>query len=487
MDVVGKVSSIITQGMYSVATPFHPFGGAVDIIVVKQQDGTFRSTPWYVRFGKFQGMLKGAEKVVRIEVNGVEADFHMYLDNSGEAYFVRDGDQGKDVCEGLKDSDNFEGGGKEDSSTTCSNNHNSLKEVESYGQDANDVQDEHLNLRAERLKRVESDAAAYVFYEFPDEHSVEGSPKFSDYSPSRYDTLDSVEHALESHESNSEVVLVSVDGHILTAHISSSEKIGENVQLSTPQFHLGPGGGTEDYNSSEATWASDFLNDAHKVGTGDTCETNSLSSEHHLAPCEGDEEHLLHEGETQDKSSSGKELGSENSPESKSIGLKKNEVFKSCLELSQLGTQSTNVNQENVCSRQNSSGNYETEKTNHEILRTQDEFSPHDSGCPISDFQVEAATHEKDTSGTDCDGCTSSMHVQSARDDQGSQEQLEVDLDMKFNPSSIEDHASGYEYSKRKHVKISTEAPLEDTKSDTSTSKTSNISVTLKYDHLLLI
>ncbi|KAL0347255.1 UNVERIFIED_CONTAM: Phosphatidate phosphatase PAH1 [Sesamum calycinum] len=90
MDVVGKVSSFITQGMYSVATPFHPFGGAVDIIVVKQQDGTFRSTPWYVRFGKFQGVLKGAEKVVRIEVNGVEANFNMYLDNSGEAYFVRE-------------------------------------------------------------------------------------------------------------------------------------------------------------------------------------------------------------------------------------------------------------------------------------------------------------------------------------------------------------------------------------------------------------
>ena len=92
MNVVGKVGSLITQGVYSVATPFHPFGGAVDVIVVQQQDGTFRCTPWYVRFGKFQGVLKGAEKIVRINVNGIEANFHMYLDNSGEAYFVKEVD-----------------------------------------------------------------------------------------------------------------------------------------------------------------------------------------------------------------------------------------------------------------------------------------------------------------------------------------------------------------------------------------------------------
>ncbi|CAJ1978280.1 unnamed protein product, partial [Sphenostylis stenocarpa] len=92
MNVVGKVGSLITQGVYLVATPFHSFGRAVDVIVVQQPDGKFRCTPWYVRFRKFQGMLKGAEKVVRINVNGVEAHSHMYLDNSGEAYFVKEVD-----------------------------------------------------------------------------------------------------------------------------------------------------------------------------------------------------------------------------------------------------------------------------------------------------------------------------------------------------------------------------------------------------------
>uniref|UniRef100_A0ACD5W8V4 Uncharacterized protein n=1 Tax=Avena sativa TaxID=4498 RepID=A0ACD5W8V4_AVESA len=85
MYAVGKV-------LYTVAAPFHPFGGAVDIVVVQQQDGSFKSSPWYVRFGKFQGVLKAKEKVVKIAVNGVEAGFNMYLDSNGEAHFLRDAD-----------------------------------------------------------------------------------------------------------------------------------------------------------------------------------------------------------------------------------------------------------------------------------------------------------------------------------------------------------------------------------------------------------
>lgn len=90
MYAVGRLGSYITQGVYTVSGPFHPFGGAVDIIVVEQQDGTFKSSPWYVRFGKFQGVLKSKEKIVNISVDGVESDFHMYLDSRGQAYFLRE-------------------------------------------------------------------------------------------------------------------------------------------------------------------------------------------------------------------------------------------------------------------------------------------------------------------------------------------------------------------------------------------------------------
>lgn len=90
MNAVGKLGSYITRSVYTVSGPFHPFGGAVDIIVVEQPDGSFKSSPWYVRFGKFQGVLRAREKVVNISVNGVDADFHMYLDQRGQAYFLRE-------------------------------------------------------------------------------------------------------------------------------------------------------------------------------------------------------------------------------------------------------------------------------------------------------------------------------------------------------------------------------------------------------------
>ena len=38
--------------------------GAIDVIVVEQEDGTFKSSPFHVRFGKM-GVLKAREKVVR--------------------------------------------------------------------------------------------------------------------------------------------------------------------------------------------------------------------------------------------------------------------------------------------------------------------------------------------------------------------------------------------------------------------------------------
>uniref|UniRef100_A0A5K1BF54 Lipin N-terminal domain-containing protein n=1 Tax=Nymphaea colorata TaxID=210225 RepID=A0A5K1BF54_9MAGN len=96
MNAVERLGSYITRGVYTVARPFHPFGGAIDIIVVEQQDGTFKSTPWYVKFGKFQGVLKRREKLVTVSVNGVEAEFHMFLDHKGEAYFLKEVDQDDD-------------------------------------------------------------------------------------------------------------------------------------------------------------------------------------------------------------------------------------------------------------------------------------------------------------------------------------------------------------------------------------------------------
>ena len=40
--------------------------GAIDVIVVEQEDGTFVSSPFHVRFGKL-GLLKAKDKVVRLK------------------------------------------------------------------------------------------------------------------------------------------------------------------------------------------------------------------------------------------------------------------------------------------------------------------------------------------------------------------------------------------------------------------------------------
>ncbi|XP_038980940.1 phosphatidate phosphatase PAH1 isoform X2 [Phoenix dactylifera] len=306
MNVVGKVGSLISQGVYSVATPFHPFGGAVDVIVVEQQDGTYRSTPWYVRFGKFQGVLKGAEKIVTITVNGVEANFHMYLDNSGQAYFMRE------VMSGSTDADSS-GQAMNESNTPQSH----------QGDNIDNSVDDHENIFDENKGEVENDDQLYRFQDqqaSPD--SSAGSSGFGNY---HYGSLDEVEDMVkESNESNSEMVLVSVDGHVLMAPISSNEENTENVQLSTPQFHLGPGGegSGEDFRTSGVVWEAGLFGDLDASTTKDTdvpCNQVEDSKDCREVSVHVEEAHHFGNRETEQ--------------EDAGVGLTKDDMFKSCLDL----------------------------------------------------------------------------------------------------------------------------------------------------------
>ena len=66
--------------------------GAVDIVVVRQPDGTLRSTPFHVRFGKLQLLRPDARHSVAIALNGgAPAPFAMRLGAAGEAYFAAPG------------------------------------------------------------------------------------------------------------------------------------------------------------------------------------------------------------------------------------------------------------------------------------------------------------------------------------------------------------------------------------------------------------
>ncbi|CAH2284874.1 phosphatidate phosphatase LPIN2 isoform X1 [Pelobates cultripes] len=66
--------------------------GCIDVIIVRQQDGTYLCSPFHVRFGKL-GVLRSKEKVIDIEINGEPVDLHMKLGDNGEAFFVQETDE----------------------------------------------------------------------------------------------------------------------------------------------------------------------------------------------------------------------------------------------------------------------------------------------------------------------------------------------------------------------------------------------------------
>ncbi|XP_051909647.1 phosphatidate phosphatase LPIN2-like isoform X2 [Hippocampus zosterae] len=66
--------------------------GCIDVVVVRQPDGSFQCSPFHVRFGKL-GVLRSREKVIDIEINGEAVELHMKLGDNGEAFFVQETEQ----------------------------------------------------------------------------------------------------------------------------------------------------------------------------------------------------------------------------------------------------------------------------------------------------------------------------------------------------------------------------------------------------------
>jgi len=60
--------------------------GSIDVVFVKQTDGRFKSTPFFIKFGKI-GVIQAKEKIIYIEINGREIDKTMVLDDNGVAFF----------------------------------------------------------------------------------------------------------------------------------------------------------------------------------------------------------------------------------------------------------------------------------------------------------------------------------------------------------------------------------------------------------------
>ncbi|XP_067108121.1 LOW QUALITY PROTEIN: phosphatidate phosphatase LPIN2-like [Osmerus mordax] len=70
--------------------------GCIDVVVVRQQDGSFQCSPFHVRFGKL-GVLRSKEKVIDIEINGEPVELHMKLGDNGEAFFVQETEQHNEI------------------------------------------------------------------------------------------------------------------------------------------------------------------------------------------------------------------------------------------------------------------------------------------------------------------------------------------------------------------------------------------------------
>ncbi|XP_067443979.1 zgc:123305 isoform X1 [Thunnus thynnus] len=91
MNIVGQLAETVFVTVKELYRGLNPatLTGGIDVIVVRQPDGSFQCSPFHVRFGKL-GVLRSKEKVVDIEINGESVDLHMKLGDNGEAFFVEE-------------------------------------------------------------------------------------------------------------------------------------------------------------------------------------------------------------------------------------------------------------------------------------------------------------------------------------------------------------------------------------------------------------
>ncbi|KAL0977817.1 hypothetical protein UPYG_G00161630 [Umbra pygmaea] len=91
MNYVGQLAETVFVTVKELYRGLNPatLTGAIDVIVVRQPDGSLQCSPFHVRFGKL-GVLRSKEKVVDIEMNGEPVQLQMKLGDNGEAFFVEE-------------------------------------------------------------------------------------------------------------------------------------------------------------------------------------------------------------------------------------------------------------------------------------------------------------------------------------------------------------------------------------------------------------
>ncbi|XP_061610789.1 phosphatidate phosphatase LPIN1 isoform X2 [Phyllopteryx taeniolatus] len=98
MNYVGQLAGQVFVQVKELYRGLNPatLSGCIDVIVVRQPDGSLHCSPFHVRFGKM-GVLHSREKVVDMEINGEPVDLHMKLGDNGEAFFVKEMENNQEV------------------------------------------------------------------------------------------------------------------------------------------------------------------------------------------------------------------------------------------------------------------------------------------------------------------------------------------------------------------------------------------------------
>ncbi|KAI3340039.1 LNS2-domain-containing protein [Ustulina deusta] len=85
MQYVRNISDSVSTAWNSINPA--TLSGAIDVIVVEQENGDLFCSPFHVRFGKFS-LLRPYEKKVEFKVNGLKQEYAMKLGEGGEAFFI---------------------------------------------------------------------------------------------------------------------------------------------------------------------------------------------------------------------------------------------------------------------------------------------------------------------------------------------------------------------------------------------------------------
>ncbi|XP_068564921.1 phosphatidate phosphatase LPIN1-like isoform X1 [Cebidichthys violaceus] len=98
MNYVGQLAGQVFVQVKELYRGLNPatLSGCIDVIVVRQPDGSLHCSPFHVRFGKM-GVLRSREKVVDMEINGEPVALHMKLGDNGEAFFVQETENDQEV------------------------------------------------------------------------------------------------------------------------------------------------------------------------------------------------------------------------------------------------------------------------------------------------------------------------------------------------------------------------------------------------------